>query len=220
MRDAVPIDGDVVRFVQPMSFSTSIAIHRGNVELQDRAEILDIAGQRIFVIADGAGGISGGTEAAEWLMKRVREVGSLKDSRECCRLLDEIDQKLNQSADCGETTGIIVVAGDTRLFGASVGDSAAWFFFFDGKEELTRGQTRKPLLGSGASLPHSFVRALANGILVIATDGLWKYANLDLIEQRVRNSPADVLASQLAELARLRSGGFPDDIAIITCEFT
>ena len=55
---------------------------------------------------------------------------------------------------------------------------------------------------------------------VVATDGLWKYTSPELIEQRVRAGNPEHLAAELAELVRLCSGAFPDDIAIATCRIT
>jgi len=66
-------------------------------------------------------------------------------------------------------------------------------------------------------LPHEFVRNSSEGTLVVATDGLWKYTSLELIEQKVRTGNAESLAKELAGLVRLRSGTFPDDIAVATC---
>jgi hypothetical protein len=56
---------------------------------------------------------------------------------------------------------------------------------------------------------------MAEGTLVIATDGLWKYTSLESIEQRVRHG-----GEELAALVRLPSGTFQDDVAVLTCRFT
>ena len=134
-------------------------------------------------------------------------------------LLHEIDNKLARSTAGGETTGVILIVNTARIFGASLGDSVAWFFATDSKDELTQGQLRKPLLGSGVASTHGFARSLLPGTLVVATDGLWKYTALERIEQCVRHAEACNLAAELSELVRLRSGAFPDDAAIVTCHF-
>jgi serine/threonine protein phosphatase PrpC len=120
-----------------------------------------------------------------------------------------------QATDCGESTAVIVVVSANGLFGANVGDSAAWLFKGDYKEELTR--VRKPYLGTGVVGPHQFAQQFDPGTLVVASDGLWKYTGLELIEQKVRTTKPEQLAAELAELVRLRSGTFPDDISIATC---
>jgi hypothetical protein len=77
---------------------------------------------------------------------------------------------------------------------------------------------RKPYLGTGVAVPHQFERKLGVGALVVASDGLWKYTNLELIEQTARTIKPERLAPELSGLVRLRSGGFPDDLAIATCQ--
>jgi hypothetical protein len=41
--------------------------------------------------------------------------------------------------------------------------------------------------------------------------------SINTIEQRVRNVAIEQLAADLPNLVRLRSGAFPDDVAIIAC---
>jgi serine/threonine protein phosphatase PrpC len=126
-----------------------------------------------------------------------------------------MDQNMTREKGCGETTGVIAVFFHDEILGANVGDSAAWLFTPDGKEELTC--VRKPYLGTGVAAPHQFGRKVSDGTVVVASDGLWKYTSLELIEQAVRSGNPEHLASDLASLVRLRSGAFPDDIAIVTC---
>ena len=52
---------------------TSIVVHAGNPELQDRAAIFEIGHRVVFALADGAGGIAGGALAAEFFTRIVRE---------------------------------------------------------------------------------------------------------------------------------------------------
>lgn len=197
---------------------TSIFLERGNPELQDRVEILPLGDRTIFVLADGAGGISGGAQAADLFIRAAKEAApDLTNAEQCRQLLQSIDQNIADANDCGETTGVVVVVRSDGLFGAQVGDSAAWLFSPGGKQELTSGRARKPFLGNGGVFPHLFVQQATQGTLVVASDGLWKYTSLELIEQKVSAVAAENLATELATLVRLRSGAFPDDIAIATC---
>jgi serine/threonine protein phosphatase PrpC len=187
--------------------------------LQDRAKILRIGDRIVFIVADGSGGRSGAAEAAELFIHSVCEVAeNLTAAQDCFRLLCELDQKIAQANNCGETTGAVVVVSSGELFGANVGDSAAWLFTQDGKQELSR--LRKPYLGTGVAAPHQFTSKASSGTLVVATDGLWKYTSLELIEGKARTGKPESLAGELAELVRLRSGAFSDDIAIATCRIT
>ena len=58
------------------------------------------------------------------------------------------------------------------------------------------------------------------GTLVVATDGLWKYAKPGEIATKVKFVAPEQLAPELANLTRLRSGALADDIAIVTCRFS
>ena len=199
-----------------MNTITSTFLERGNPELQDRLETFRFGDKVVFIVADGAGGRSGAAQAAEFF---IRSAGSaarnLVSAQDCFALLCQLDQKLAAANDCGETTGVIAIVSANKIFGANVGDSAAWLFTPDGKEELSR--VRKPYLGTGVAVPHQFERKSGVGALVVASDGLWKYTGLELIEQKVRTASPERLASELAGLVRLRSGAFPDDLAIAVC---
>jgi serine/threonine protein phosphatase PrpC len=199
-----------------MKSIASTFLERGNPELQDRLENLQSGGNTVFVVADGVGGRAGAAQAAEFLVRTARNAArNLASAQDCLSFLCELDQKIALANDCGETTGVITVVSGAEIFGANVGDSAAWLFTTDVKAELTR--VRKPYLGTGVATPHQFARRSGPGTLVVASDGLWKYTSLELIELKVRTVGPERLAAELAELVRLRSGAFPDDIAIATC---
>jgi serine/threonine protein phosphatase PrpC len=204
-----------------MKFETSIVIHAGNPQVQDRAELFQMGDQVALVVADGAGGISGGAEAADRFLHEFRESrNSLFTPDDCCQLLTRIDQRLETASVCGETTGVIAIIDRDRVFGASVGDSIAWYFSRQSYIELTRNQKRKPFLGSGLAVPSAFSISEIDGTIVVATDGLWKYTGFEQIENEVRKPNVSNLAEELCGLVRLRSGGFPDDVAILTCRCT
>jgi serine/threonine protein phosphatase PrpC len=184
--------------------------------LQDRIEILRLGNRILIIVADGAGGRSGAARAADFVLRSARAVAaSLGRSDDCFRLLHDLDRRIEEDPNCGETTGVVAVFSPDGLFGANVGDSAAWFFAADGEGELSH--VRRPYLGSGVAVAHQFERPFSPGTLVVASDGLWKYTSLESIKQRVRTGNPERLAAELAELVRLRSGVFPDDIAIATC---
>jgi PPM family protein phosphatase len=201
-----------------VNVTTSIFIQAGKLECEDRAEILRCGDHLLLAVADGAGGIAGGGEAADLTMQLVRESAeSLKTASDCRRLLEDIDVRLARNKECGETTAVILAVNATGVFGASVGDSMAWVFSPRGRAELTAGQQRKPFLGCGSAFVVAFSQPAKEGTIILAADGLWKYTSLELIEQRVRATAIEELAADLPNLVRLRSGAFPDDVAVITC---
>jgi serine/threonine protein phosphatase PrpC len=199
-----------------MNLTTSTFIERGNPELQDRLEVFRFGNRVVLIVADGSGGRSGAAEAAEFVIRSTRNIAaSLTDATACFRLLLELEQKIAQATECGETTGVILGVSPDEIFGANVGDSAVWLFTPSDKEELSR--VRKPYLGTGVASPHQFARKSTEATLVVASDGLWKYTSLELIEQKVRTENPTRLAESLGNLVRLRSGSMPDDVAIATC---
>ncbi|WAS96234.1 hypothetical protein [Nannocystis punicea] len=118
----------------------------------------------------------------------------------------------------GETTAVVIRVDGDLLVGASVGDSGAVLVdgeAEDGWVELTAGQQRKPLLGSRGASPVGFSSALGGATLLMASDGLWKYAKREAIAAVVRDVEFAAIPRRLLDLVRLRSGALPDDAAII-----
>src|SRR5436309_1473254 len=131
-----------------MNVATSIALFASGGELQDRVELIQACGRAVLIVADGAGAMKGGAQAAEMCLQRVRQSAAWLDSEDhCVRLLTDIDREIAAAAECGETTGVVTVISAHRIFGASVGDSAAWHFTPGAADQLTRFQERTPLLG-------------------------------------------------------------------------
>jgi serine/threonine protein phosphatase PrpC len=200
--------------------NTSIALDSSRHLSEDRGDIIYLPDGFCIAIADGAGGISGGAEAADLVLQTVSSViKSVSSDLGCASTLTSLDGIIYDDPRAGETTGIIVVVKPDRLFGASVGDSAAWLFNGDSQQELTRGQKRKPFLGGGGVLPFTFSVEAPQGTLVVATDGLWKYTSIEAIQATVNENSPDGLAHKLVDLVRLKSGDLPDDICVITCAF-
>lgn len=86
----------------------------------------------------------------------------------------------------------------------------------NGLRNLTERQSRKPLIGSGAALPMPFFyNRTENGILLLATDGLLKYASAERIANVRRQQKQAEAARALTELVRYPSGALPDDVTVI-----
>ena len=198
-------------------FATAKQIHAGGNELQDRAEIFWLGSNLVLVVADGAGGMSGGAEAAQFLVEGVKKrIGSTSMNTDVLsELFTSLDREMADSGAFGETTGVVVVLSSSGIFGASVGDSGAFVFSKNGLENLTANQTRKPFLGSGRAIPIPFTRELLNGTLLVATDGLLKYTSLEKIAVTILAVDFDGAANKLVELVRYQSGALPDDISIL-----
>ena len=167
------------------------------------------------LLADGAGGVSGGAAAAQRFIEYFSTDLEIT-SENLCSHFSRVDALIQDDQSAGDTTGIVVVADKARLFGASVGDSEAWFFPTDGEfVDLTSVQARKPLLGSGSATAIPFSMEATSGILLLCSDGLHKYADFAKIRKRLRKQNFQSLPADLADLARLPSGGLQDDLSIL-----
>jgi serine/threonine protein phosphatase PrpC len=80
---------------------------------------------------------------------------------------------------------------------------------------LTARQRRRPLVRSGEALPVQFEAELNGGRLLLASDGLIKYATVEQICAIATQGPVAEAADALANCVRLPSGAVPDDIAVV-----
>lgn len=193
-----------------------ISTDSSNIENQDRACVVQ---QQVITIglADGAGGLSGGTQAAQHIVNALQETPV-----ECANiLLQQLDYRIEQDPMAGETTAIVIKIQKHQIIGASVGDSAAWLINKGQVIDLTQQQQRKPLLGSGRATPISFSHHVATGLLLVASDGLVKYASTsDIMQQLSNQHDLTQCSRQLIELVRFPSGQLPDDVTIILLDLS
>ena len=185
---------------------------------EDRAEVFANGDALVVVVADGAGGIGGGAAAADALLAAVRSAAldpstSVLDAALWSRIFRETDAEL-AAAMSGETTAVVVVIHAAGLLGVSVGDSEAWVVTDRGVDDLTAGQSRRRL-GSGRAAPVAFDRTSVDGVLVVATDGLFQYAPRDTIAGAVRGPLPEEACRHLVASVKLRSGGLQDDVGVV-----
>lgn len=185
----------------------------------DRCQVLRGPASAIALIADGAGNSITSIAAADFVLRYAAEYLNgvpilLDDTARFCELLAYIDRAL-AAADAGESTGLFVTVSPLGIHGAGVGDCIAWLIDDRGHRELTAEIARKPLLGSGRACPAGFSLPPTAGTLLLATDGLWKYAAVDSICSVARKSPIEAAAAELLTLPALASGAVPDDIGVI-----
>ena len=187
---------------------------------EDRVLVSITAHGAVLAIADGAGGVGGGAEAVEAVCRTIfaavtRAAGA---AERWCSVLIEVDDLLSRSAAGGMAAVVVAEIRGTHVLGASVGDSAAWLVADGEVIDLTAEQRRKPLVGSGNARPVGFGPRPLSGRLLLASDGLIKYARpRDLARCACSGSPQDGVAALLAEV-RLPSGGLQDDVAVVLCE--
>lgn len=150
----------------------ALLFDRTSVGREDRAAHFTTEVGGVVVVADGAGGTGRGALAAEAVVAAVAGNLELRSGDAWALVLARVDQALGG----GETTTVVAAIVGDEIFGASVGDSGAWLIDMNGYHELTQGQRRKPLLGSGRATPIPFMARLGAATLLLATDGLLNYA--------------------------------------------
>lgn len=197
-----------VRGARSLLTLTRVTPARGAGE--DRVAITTNDAGAVIALADGAGGTGGGARAAEAIVAALTTAPAPPSWLDALRALDATLPRLGP----GLATAVVVEIGAAGLQGASVGDSGAWLIG-DVVADLTAAQRPKPLLGAGATPIEFTAPPLLDRTLLVASDGLWKYARpVDIAAAARLPDLADAAAALLA-LVRLPSGGLPDDVAIV-----
>ena len=208
--------------MQPSQFQIDFATAAATVENQDRVTFLEYPQGLLLIIADGAGGMGGGAEAAELVIQIVtKTVGPQTEFANPLiwrNILQVADNRLLAHRLAGETTAVIIAVSNDTIYGASVGDSGAFLIQEQTDFELTAQQQHKPLLGSSTAIPIAYGPIPFHGTLLLATDGLIKYAPMAKIHQIVLNNPIESVAQSLIESVRYPSGNLADDVSVIVCK--
>ena len=164
---------------------------------EDRTVAVPTGGGYLVAVADGAGGTGNGAAAAERLVTALTKLAGVAASTDWFEALCAIDDELSTSG--GQSTAVVAFADSDRVVGASVGDSSAWLISPDGEvTDLTARQRRRPLLGSGEALPVQFEAVRGGGRLLLASDGLFKYATAERICTLAMQGSVAEAASALA----------------------
>jgi serine/threonine protein phosphatase PrpC len=186
---------------------------RDTVGVFERDEVL------VVVVADGGGGMRGGEVASRSLVGVIET--AVKDPAFAPQemqgwigLFRATDSALAAN-EAGETTGVVVVAGPCGLVGVSAGDCEAWVVTPTAVDDLTVGRQTRQRLGSNQVTLATFERTALGGVLVIGSDGLFKFAAAEVIARIVRANAIGVAAEHLVDLVRLRSGKVADDVAVV-----
>ena len=178
---------------------------------EDRVDVINEDNRTVIVVADGAGGVGSGDLAAEAVVSIVKSnYKNTHSANDWVNLLHQIDSQIG----AGESTAVVVDIRPYGIAGASVGDSQAWILN-DGVTDLTCNQIRKPLIGSGQSEPIGFTNSPLDGLLIVATDGLFDYAKRDEITRLVTQSDFYAISRNCIDLVRLPSGDMWDDVGIV-----
>jgi serine/threonine protein phosphatase PrpC len=196
------------------TFETAQATQAQQSKCDDRVFVSHLEDRVVIAVADGAGGTGSGGAAAEAVVRAARDQAAhCSTEADWVRLLTQLDHQISP----GETTAVVVDITADRITGASVGDSRAWIVHDGNVADLTARQIRKPLLASGNAQVAGFTTETLQGVLLVATDGLFNYAKPDLIRQAIYQTDFYALPRTLIDLVRLPSGTFCDDVGIVAC---
>lgn len=186
-----------------------------DMRAQDRAAVIPRGEWVVFIVADGAGNSVAGATAADAVLDAMRAMEAPFTAEKIGEKLTAVDDALESG---GETTAVVVAIGPMEIVGASVGDSIGWLVGKAGAaDDLSEGQLVKPLIGSGGAKPIGFTRARpAAGTLLLASDGLAKYAKAEVIVEALRTMTSlNDAPSTLVDLVRMKSGTLQDDVGIV-----
>jgi serine/threonine protein phosphatase PrpC len=181
---------------------------------QDRARVSEIGDGLVVALADGAGGTAHGAAAAQAVVDAVGRVAL--PGYDWCNTLSDLDRD-GPLLRLGQTTAVIISIHNQQIEGASVGDSGAWLIGDTDILDLTHDQSRKPLVGGGCMAVRIPLTRFDHGTLLVASDGLFRYASRRDIAHIARGDDLASAARALVNLVRLPGGSLQDDVAIVLC---
>lgn len=195
-------------------FETSKIVVPQAGRCQDQVAVKEFDSGIVIIIADGAGGSGHGDLASRAVIAEVESSASLDlDTEDWCQLLRQVDQRI----PAGESTCVVFSVSTKGVVGASVGDSQLWHLQDADLRNISEGQIRKPLLGSGDARPVGFAYAETTGLLLASTDGFNNYVRKDRLLREYLWHEFDILPRKLVDMVRLPSGQLWDDIGIVAC---
>jgi serine/threonine protein phosphatase PrpC len=201
--------------------SYALKAERYGTVLQDRAAVIETETILVIAVADGAGGRAHGERAADLVVGGletfVRRGAPLSRERTWTTFLAETDLAISRDPEPGETTAVVLAIAQGMICGASVGDSEAWLVTPQSCHDLTSRQRRKPFLGSGCAVPVPIRHRHAGGVLVVGSDGLFRYAAADQIREVALSGTPEEACRALIDLVRLPNGTLQDDVAVVVC---
>lgn len=180
---------------------------------QDRAGVFGRDDGIVIALADGAGGTGNGATAAQAI---IDAASAARADGDWFTLLTDVDQQPKRLGG-GQSTAVILSITRSGIFGASVGDSGAWLIAGPNLLVLTDGQDRKPLVGGGCNPFRVTAPPLGSRTLLVASDGLLRYAKPHEIARIASGVDLAIAARALVDLVRLPTSGLQDDVSVVLC---
>lgn len=181
----------------------------------DRVAAIAGEGWASAALADGAGGVGGSGPVADAIVDALADLAWARsdEGEAAADVIESIDRRA--AGRGGESTAVLVAVRGGRVFGASVGDSRAWWLARGGAVvDLTAGQRRVPRVGTGRARPVSFSASVGEGRLLVVSDGVHSYVKLARLLEVAREGDVQEAARRLIDVARLPGGGLQDDASV------
>jgi len=196
------------------AFETAQVLEAYQQRCEDRIAVVEAGDRTLIVVADGAGGIGSGDQAAEAVVREVKAAVQVATTADGWSIvLSQADFRVG----IGQSTAVVVDLGPQGICGASVGDCQAWLVKEGAITNLTANQRRKPLLGTGEAVPVGFTLDSLVGILIVATDGFCNYIKPAQVIKAIATAEFVALPRTLLSMVRLKSGELWDDVGIVVC---
>jgi len=209
-------DDAFVGLINGLHVAGLVVGEKGKPACQDRASIIPTEGGLVLVLADGAGGLAGGALAANAVVAAVAAACMAGGSTLLGRCLGSHRRPTGAQHHGGQPTAVICAVG-SEIVGACVGDSVAWLALPSGVIDLTSAQSKRPLIGSGQAAVIPIATEMGDGTLLLASDGLAKYASRAKIAATAMDADLARSSGRLVDMVRLRSGALQDDVSLVLC---
>jgi len=151
-----------------------------------------------------------------------------------CRLLEpriwetilrQVDETVARDVAAGFTTLIGFCVAHNKICGGSNGDSALAIFdetrtCEEPTQSLTKFQIKNPPIGSGSAAVVPLAADLQSPwMILVMSDGVWKYARWDKIKEAAKTLRGTELISAIKQSAQLRrSGKLQDDFTLVVLQ--
>jgi PPM family protein phosphatase len=179
----------------------------------------DDANYWICTLADGQGGQAGGGPASILACQTVMRLAlaenksRLLETRTWETILHQTDETVFRDVAADFTTLIGFCVSHNKICGGSNGDSAVALFdetrsCEEPTQSLTKFQIKNPPIGSGSAAVVPFAADLRTPwMILVMSDGVWKYARWDKIKEAAKTLRGNELISAIKQSAMLLRSG-------------
>ena len=173
-------------------------------------------------LADGQGGQAGGAVAARVAVEEGLRAAASFPAPELCAeapwyaIVGAADEAVCEDDAAGYCSLVSLCVSVRGIYGASCGDSGALLLTGGQDILLTDGQRKNPPVGSSGARPTAFSARPAPGwVLLVVSDGVWKYVGWESITQIAARHQGQALIDALRRAAREAGRGkLQDDFSV------